>query len=430
MHRYPDKFKTIFFSNRNFVYTWTGEFLAQAALNIVLVIISVLSHEGVLSNSTKDSALSIAVILNLATIPGLFLAPVAGVIADWFPKKKIVLVVAALRFLILFSFFLVSGWDNIWLSYGVVLLLSIVLQFNMPAEGGIIPLLVKKENIMFANSMFYLDIYGTLAISTLASGIFLSLIGPRGVFFTSSLFFLLEMFFISKVKLPEDKGHREPLSKLFDFLRSLIKDVIAGFHYVFKSTGLMFSLTHLFLLQIVGISLLTLVFRIGSEIFGVSPRTAGFVILSPMVFGVGLGFLLMNTIWRKKSRISLISNGALFGFFSFALMFIIAYLDGKLGVPLYGKVIAGVSLFSIGYAAPFLLIPGQTLIHENTLPEFRGRVMGIWSALTSSLASVFALFIGAMADRIGNISIPVLIMAILSIIYFGITLLISRKLKI
>ena len=127
------------------MYTWTGEFFNQAAINILLIIISILSHEGALSASTKNSATSIAVIVNLATLPGFILAPIAGVIADWYNKKRILLIVSYLRFIALTIYIFISGWQNIWASYFLVFFHASLLQFAIPAEGGMIPKLVKKK---------------------------------------------------------------------------------------------------------------------------------------------------------------------------------------------------------------------------------------------------------------------------------------------
>lgn len=418
----------LFLFNRNFLFTWTGEFFTQSAINIIFILIGVLSDEGVLSESTKQSVLSIAIILNLATLPGFFLSPFAGAIADRFSKKKIIMAVALVRIFILSIYILLEGWNNIWLSYALIFLLSTALQFNIPAEGGLIPKLVKKENMLLANSLFYLDIYGTMAIGVFASGIILDTFGIKTIFTATTLFFVVTIILISRVDVEEDLEDRGSGLGFGKVWRQLLNDMKAGVSYVIKNKTLRFILLHLFILQLIGISLATLAFRIGDEIFGVSSRSAGFVILFPMLVGVVLGFAIMNMFGRKVKRLNLIAIGVFFGFVAFFSMSLISVVNNILRYFNVSKVVAGLSLFSIGFAAPFLLIPGQTLIHESTDSKFRGRIMGIWMALTSSLASLFSLIFGIIADSIGSITVPILLITLLSVGYFPVILKVSRKL--
>jgi len=114
---YLKKIRHFITSNRYFFYAWLAEMFSEAALNLIIIIISILSSEGFGGSNLKNSSFGIAILLNFATFPGLILAPLTGVIADWFPKKKIVIIVNTLRFLAVFIFIIFSGCNNVFVAY-------------------------------------------------------------------------------------------------------------------------------------------------------------------------------------------------------------------------------------------------------------------------------------------------------------------------
>jgi MFS family permease len=187
-----------------------------------------------------------------------------------------------------------------------------------------------------------------------------------------------------------------------------------GIRYSFSVKQLRFALTHLFLLQIVALSLVTLVFRIGDEIYGVSPRSAGLIVFLPLIIGLGGGFVSLNILGRRSSRLKLILFGTIFAVIGFSCM----SLSSIIGEWWYlDKIVGSLSLFIVGLAGPFLLIPAQTLIYENARNDFRGRVMGVWFALTSSLASLVALLVSYVTDRMGHVVAALVIIVVVASAY-------------
>jgi len=409
------KIQKVLHANRNFLFLWAAQIFTQSAVSIASINVGILSHEGILAGSTKGSSLSIGFIIFLAVLPGLFFAPIAGVIADWYSKKKIMIASNVLRFLILFTYVLFVGWKNVWLSYALIFVLSVVLQFFIPAEGGTIPRIVKKKYILLANSLFSFTVYSTFGVGVILSGLFLTILGTRVTFILCSIFFIISSLLLTRIRLKERERGGRSFGYFFDFIPHLLREVKNGIMYSFGKLHLRFALLHLFAIQIIGLTIVTLIFRIGDEIYGVSSLTAGVVIVAPMVVGLLSGLASMNIVGRKRSRVNLIWLGSILSSIGFLLMLMISAIGDE---HLFTKrIIATSSLLLIGLSFPFLLVPAQTLIYENTKPAFRGRVLGVWLALTSSLASLVAIFMGFISDRIGRVSIAILIIVILDISY-------------
>ena len=85
---------------------WLSQIFTQSAVSIISIILAILSHEGSIEEGTGGSATSIGIIVNLTTLPGLVIAPIAGVFADRFCKKRIIILSILARIIFLFGFVL------------------------------------------------------------------------------------------------------------------------------------------------------------------------------------------------------------------------------------------------------------------------------------------------------------------------------------
>ncbi len=96
------------------------------------------------------------------TIPAMVLGTVAGVWADRWPKRRVMVASNALRALLVLTtpVFLLPGPHFLGLSWGYWALLvmtfleSVLTQFFAPAEQAAIPMLVPKQHLLAANSLY------------------------------------------------------------------------------------------------------------------------------------------------------------------------------------------------------------------------------------------------------------------------------------
>ncbi|WP_430788046.1 MFS transporter [Virgibacillus flavescens] len=89
------------------------------------------------------------------TVPYLLFGLVGGVIADWFPRKKLLIFLDCLRIPLLFSVLLFYHMDAI--SYIYLLIVSFLIQsigcFFNPAHRAVLPLITSLEERTVANSL-------------------------------------------------------------------------------------------------------------------------------------------------------------------------------------------------------------------------------------------------------------------------------------
>lgn len=412
-------FKEFFVSNRNFFILWIAQVVTLASTATINVLVGILSDEGSLSSSTKQSVFGISLIILVANMPSLFFAPVAGVVSDNFDRRKIMFLSNIMRFFLVFFFIIFKGWHNIASAYILIFFLSVILQFFIPAEGAMIPILVEKKYILFANSLFAITSYSSIVVGAAIAGVYLNLFGKLGSFVLCGIMFIVSGLLVLKIKvsnIASKQGKKRILAPV-KILRSVIVSIIEGVKYVNQNKILQFAIGHSFLIQSFVLILLSMIFEIGRELFGVSARMAGAVVLAPAVIGLALGFSILNTFGKNNSRIKLIFWGVILGGISLLIAALFSINKEHITSPELFQFISFFFLVLLGFSAPFLVIPAQTLLHENTQDYIRGRVLGIWSAVITALSTIPSLLFGFIADRLGKVSNILLIISLLAVVY-------------
>ena len=97
-------------------------------------------------------------------VPSVFLGPLAGVIADRFDRRKLMVVCDVIRAALYISIPLVRNY--FWL-YAATILVECVTLFWSPAKEATVPNLVPKEKLESANQLSLLAAYGTAPIAAI-----------------------------------------------------------------------------------------------------------------------------------------------------------------------------------------------------------------------------------------------------------------------
>ncbi|KAG2385783.1 hypothetical protein C9374_002932 [Naegleria lovaniensis] len=147
------------------------------------------SHDG--ASGTAISGVFIALLL-----PGIFLMPITGIVADLFDRRKILLASDIARGFIVLLFliaYFINGLE--WLVYLTIFLQYCFGAFFEPSREALVPLVVKQEDLPIANA---LDSLCWLAVSFFGSslgGLVVSLLGiPANFAFDSASFFISGFF--------------------------------------------------------------------------------------------------------------------------------------------------------------------------------------------------------------------------------------------
>lgn len=126
-----------------------------------------------------------------------------GPLVDAIPLKKTLLLTPLLQCLILASIASLYLIDYLNV-YALIILVTIAMfctQIGYPAQSKAIPLLVKKEKLLSANSAMSVAYQGTDVIMNSISGIIVAMVAFIPLYFTNSLIFLIATLFMLNIKI-------------------------------------------------------------------------------------------------------------------------------------------------------------------------------------------------------------------------------------
>lgn len=318
-------------------------------------------------------------------LPTFFLSPFAGVWADRYNRKAMILLsdsFIALVTLALALFFL-TGRASLWMLFAVVILRAIGTGIQTPAVGAILPQLVPEDKLTKANA-FNTSIQSfIMLVSPMASAALLAVTALERIFFidvaTALIAVLALLFFL---KAPDHRKAGEPRTE------SYFSDLREGWRYIAAHGYLkrFFLFVALFVFLAAPASFLTPL-QVARSFGGDEWRLMAIEIAFSIGMMAGGGLLAAWGGFRNRILTMTLSS-LLFG-----LMTLLFGIAPNFWLYLGAMAIAGVSM-------PLFNTPATVLLQENVQADMLGRVFGVMGMITSSVMPVGMLVFGPVADWI------------------------------
>ena len=272
----------------------------------------------------------------------------------------------------------------------MTLIESCLTQFFAPAEQASIPLLVPRNNLLAANSLYQATSMGATIVGfalgepilQLFKIVFLKFGISGGEFLLLPFFYGIAAITISTINIKEDqqiKSNKNIIEELKDGLRILKKRPtirVALFHLI-----VLYSL--LAALYVLTISLASSIPTLGPTRFGTLLATSG--------IGMTLGSIALAQSDNRFSRRHLSAAGL--GLITWSLILL---GQAKESLP-FTLVICGV----LGIGSALVAIPAQTTIQEDTPESQRGKVFGLQNNFINIALSVPLVIAGALVSKYG-----------------------------
>ncbi len=398
--------------NPGFLNLWINQVLVQLSYNSLNFALIIWVFK-LTDSSTAVSALLFAVYLP-AVILGLF----SGVLVDLIDRKKIIMVIDLCLALAFFSLIFFKG------SFPAILVITFFVnalgQFYAPAEASAIPIVVKKNQLITANSLFSATLYTSFLLGFGLAGPLISNFGINFLFGLGGTLllvaFVLSLLFPSIVTTPDEQG-----KKLVTALRKRnykdIKEI--GFFEIFRTIKLIRGklpvLTSILILagvqMVIGI-LAVLVPGFLEKSLQIKATDASYVLIIPLGLGIVAGGLLLGKIGEKLIRRKFVAGAILFGGLLFFIVGIaplispaINYFRHPRPVPFFYQpplsAVLVVGSFLLGLAMVSILVPTQTVLQENTPESDRGKVFSVLGVAMSGLSLIPVFLAGILADIFG-----------------------------
>jgi DHA3 family macrolide efflux protein-like MFS transporter len=318
-------------------------------------------------------------------LPTFFVSPFAGVWADRYDRRKIIVFsdsMIAVTTLVLAIVFLSGGR-----SLPLLLLASAVRAVGQgiqtPAVGAFLPQIVPQEALTKANAASTTIQSVIMLVSPMASGALMTFASIEAIFFidvaTAAIAVSILLFFL---KVPP---HARATQKLE---LSYFHDLKQGFAYIgnhayVKSFFIFCALFYFFATPIAFLTPLQVARSFGSDVWRLTAIE--------IVFSIGMmgGGLLMGTWGGFRNRVRTMAIA------SFAM----GILTLALGlVPVFWIYLAVMGL--TGISMPLFNTPATVLLQEKVEPAFMGRVFGVLGMVSSIMMPLGMLIFGPMADRV------------------------------
>jgi len=346
-----------------------GDFLALFG---VINLITFTLH----GTAVQVTAVTIAYVLPLAIV-----GPVAGVFVDHWNPKVIMIASDLIRGGLILILVFVTDVRQICTVFAV---LSTVSCFFVPAQSVTVRTLVPPEGLLAANALMSQAFYLVRLLSPALAGLLILWASEKACFYLDTASFIFSAFMIARLTVvrPARAGAEKTV-------RSLTQDFLAGNRFIFTHAGLAFVFMAMAVAMFVLSSFSPLVSIYIRD--SLHAGTFWFGIISSMI-GVGLiaGTQLVTRLVRGRSHSNVVLSGLL------GLGVGAAVLGLFRNIPT-----AAISMFTMGFAIAFVLVPAQTMSQRETPPQMVGRVTSTFMSLLS-FAQIFGLLLsGVLAQRLG-----------------------------
>lgn len=394
--------------NRNFLSLWSGQVFSQLADKVYLVLmIAIISTRF----QTGEQSISgwVSAIMMAFTIPAVLFGSIAGVFVDRWSKKGVLVVTNILRGILVLSIpfllWLTQDWKplvaGLPVGFGILLglsfLISTLTQFFAPAEQAAIPLVVRREHLLSANSLYTTTMMALVVVGfavgepllaladTLTTGLGIGVGMGRELVVGSSYAIAGVLLLLLKTgeKFPDPE--QEP--------PHVWQDLRDGLRYLKQNHRVRNALIQLVILFSIFAALAVLAVRLAEIIPGLKSSQFGFLLAAGGV-GIAAGATLLGQYGQRFSHASLSLCGSVG---VAASLVCLSMFTKQLWVEL-------VAIALLGGFASLVAIPMQTTIQKETPPEMRGKVFGLQNnvinialSLPLALAGVAETFIGLRA---------------------------------
>lgn len=364
--------------NRNYRYLWLGQLGHSASQWMEQVV------RPLLMLHLTGSALQVGLVVAIRMVPLLALGLLAGVVADRYDKRRVLMYSQAVTLLahLVLGLLLISDLIRPWHVFFTAFISGGAMAFNQPARQSILPRLVPREDLLNAvalnNAAMNIMRVGGAGLA----GLLLVLFDFGQVYLLNALIYVGVIWTTLRMVIPEDGAGGRPGMSFFG-------DLLEGFRYLGTNRQIIYLVAMAFILFIFGQPYQQVfVPLLATQVLGIDRAGVG-----GMLAITGLGALLGSLTVASQTRVprrGVVMMGAL-AVFSLALILLAE--SPWLLVSLLALLVAG--SMTVTYMAL-----NNSLLLEQTPLAFHGRVMSLMS-LDRGVIPIGAILAGVLAQSMG-----------------------------
>ncbi len=317
--------------------------------------------------------------------PVLLITLVAGVIAERYPKRKIILM-TQFSYMIqsfILTFVVYVGYSKYWILAILSVINGIITSLDMPTRQSFFIELVGKKDLPNAISLNSTVFNICRIVGPAFAGIIMNKVGVFQCFLINAISFIPVIYGVFQINA---KGNPTLKSKKFNLIQDL-------------KGGIMYTINKKILLSVMFMMAIVCTFAFNSNViipvFAKQVMNGGAkeysLLLSLSGTGSFLGAIFMAGIGTGlRSKYFLIINSFILAILQIVTLFTSSYL------------LVGMLFVCIGFFGLTFLNKANATLQFNTEDEYRGRVMSIYALLNIGSTPFGSAFVGVVMEKFGG----------------------------
>jgi predicted MFS family arabinose efflux permease len=190
-------------TNGNFRRLFAAQLVSMAGDWISIVALVTLLQE----MTGKGSVVSWLIVAN--TLPFFLVTPLAGVVADRYDRRTIMIASDVVRAVLVLGFMAVAPSGQAWLALALSSAAVVVSAFFGPAAAAAVPNVVAPHQLAAANALSSASWGSMLAVGSALGGVISSNFGREAAFMADSLTFIVSALLTASVRVPFSSAARQ-----------------------------------------------------------------------------------------------------------------------------------------------------------------------------------------------------------------------------
>lgn len=183
--------------NRNFRYLWWGNVISLLGDWFNLIASAALVTE------LTSSGVAISYLFLVRFLPQFLFSPIAGVIADRYDRRQIMILADLLRAVTVLGFLLIQTAGQLWLFYVLTAAQFVLSALFVPARSAALANIVEQKDLVTANALDSFTWSTMFALGAFLGGVIATFFGNQTAFVMDASTFVLSAWLISRIVLPK-----------------------------------------------------------------------------------------------------------------------------------------------------------------------------------------------------------------------------------
>lgn len=331
------------------------------------------------------SALLLGVVGFTSQIPTFLISPVAGVLADRWDRRRLLLGTQILAMLQagFLAVAVLTGYIQVWQIILLSLVLGIVNAFDIPIrQSFVVEMVDYREDLGNAIALNSSMVNGARLVGPSIAGLLVASVGEGICFTLNAVSYLAVIMALSAMRIQPGSHRQRPK-------RKILHELVEGAKYTFGFGPIRSILLLVAFISLMGMPYAVLVPVFAKEILKGGAHTFGFLMTA-----AGCGAL-AGTVYLA-SRKSVLGLGRLI--VKAAVIFAVGIAAFSLSRNL---MLSMAALAMSGFGAMTLVASSNTILQTILEEDKRGRVMSFFTMAFIGMAPFGSLAAGAIADAIG-----------------------------